>query len=98
MYLGYTLAACTALGRSLWPMWLEASAAGTAPRVAVQFFTCEVLLRQLNAFTASKVELAHFPDLFVWDLRYAVLSLVGQFLEGRHRHIKHNKQNKHIKI
>ena len=57
-------------------------------RVAVAFFSSETLMAQLVKFIQEKADLAHYPQLFVFILPYALLSCVGHYLEGRHRYIK----------
>ena len=87
---GYTIAACKALGRKNWDAWHEPGACHDgAHRVTVYFHTNEALVRQLFEFSFGEamVDVIYFPLLFVFSLDYAVTSWVGQYLEGRHRHI-----------
>ena len=64
---------------------------GAAHRVVVYLMTHETLLKQLHTFTytytEAKPDLDQLPQLFVFVLRYALITLVGHYLEGRHRYI-----------
>jgi hypothetical protein len=85
MYKGYSVRSCQELARRI----LEAGCPNNAHRVTVALFSDEGMVRQLRDFGAHPdgIELAYFPQLFVFCMRYAVLCWVGHYLEGRHRHI-----------
>ena len=55
-------------------------------------FTHETLLRELRAFVTgssqAKPDIDQLPNLFVFALRLALITLVGHYLEGRHRGIR----------
>jgi hypothetical protein len=87
MYMGHSVGDCTALGRRIHSMWNDCEDKSSMHRVAVEFFTTEGLVKQLVSFYEGHQDLHHFPDLFVWVFRYATLTVVGHFVEGRHRQI-----------
>ena len=87
---GYPLTSCKALGRRIWDSWHGpgVSHAG-AHRVTIYLHTTEILVKQLRdfSFNDANLECFHFPELFVFCLEFATAAWVGQYLEGRHRHI-----------
>ena len=54
-------------------------------RVALEFFASEALVAQLVEYSSGGRDLHHFPELFSFTFRYAVLTVVGHFVEGRRR-------------
>ena len=88
MYVGYTNFACGAIAKKITIEWDQMADKSMAHRVTVQLMTNEVLLRQLLIMSDSPRDLHCLPQLFVFTLRYARLSVVGHWLEGRHRQIK----------
>ena len=62
-------------------------------RLTVYFFTHETLVRELHAFIdtsagASRPDMDQLPNLFIFAFRTALLTVVGHYLEGRHRGIR----------
>ena len=56
-------------------------------------FSHETLLRELHVFVKpdidqAKPDIDQLPNLFVFALRLALITLVGHYLEGRHRGIR----------
>jgi hypothetical protein len=86
-YMGHDLNDCVALGRRIHQMWLGCTKKESMHRVAIEFFTSETLVGQLVAFNRGGAHLHHFPDMFCFVFRYAVLTVVGHYVEGRHRMI-----------
>ena len=92
MYFGASITACVGIGRELVEYWQNLTEQESAHRVTTAFFTNERLVRELNSFISQEPPhtrpLHFFPSVFVFALRYQLLTCVGHFLEGRHRFIK----------
>jgi hypothetical protein len=87
-YFGYTLAACKRIAKEVISEFNAIANKSHCHRVILHMFNDAVLRAQLEAFSNSVETLTKYPALFVWILRYAFLSVVEHWLEGRHRHIK----------
>jgi hypothetical protein len=85
MYQGYSLEACGAIAAKMFFLWESVDDKRGIGRVAVKLMTNEVLLRQLQIMRESPRPLHTLPSLFVFTLRIAAQTMVGHWLEGRHR-------------
>ena len=60
-------------------------------RVVVKLFGNELLVRQLDTLRDKAIDprpcISHLPQLFMFSLRYALLKVSAEYLEGRHRYI-----------
>jgi hypothetical protein len=90
MFLGRTLQDSQNHGAKLLLLWEQVRDKTSAHRVSVHFFTSATLMCQLRGFISGRVSLECYPELFEFVLRYALLIVVGHFLEGRHRYMKLN--------
>ena len=87
MYYGYDISKCTNIAVLLLGIWRDCADRTSLHRVALLLFTNEVLMRELVAFSTADTWLHHFPNLFIFVLRYALMLTVSHYLEGRHRQI-----------
>ena len=87
MYMGHTLEECISLGIRILDQWDKCEDKSSMHRVTIELFTCERLVTQLSNFCEGGRGLHQFPDLCLFVFRYATLTVVGHFVEGRHRKI-----------
>ena len=85
-FFGYTLEQCKTASQFAIDRWLNGPRS-TLHRVSVLLFTCEALMTQLVMFNDNDAPLHCYPRLFCFVLRYGLLTVVGHWLEGRHRRI-----------
>ena len=61
-------------------------------RLVYHFFSQEQLVKELRTFcypaSDNKPDVDQLPSLFIFCLRLALLTVVGHYLEGRHRGIR----------
>ena len=92
VYFGATRQQCVDIGSQLIEHWERNRHSGKEHRVTAYLFTHETLLRELRAFVTgssqAKPDIDQLPNLFVFALRLALITLVGHYLEGRHRGIR----------
>ena len=80
---------CVAIGRRLLEYGQENQNNPAMHRVAVTFYESPALLTQLQAFVDARgaADITHFPGLFMYIIKYVLVTVVGHYLEGRHRYV-----------
>ena len=86
---GLDVLECVAIGRRLLEYGQENQNNPAMHRVAVTFYESQALLTQLQAFVDARgaADITHFPELFMYIIRYVLVTVVGQYLEGRHQYV-----------
>ena len=91
-FFGFSRENCVDVGVRLLDYWSQNQHNRKVHRLTVYFFSCEVFVKELRAFTSlsagPRPEIYQLPNLFMFSLRIALLTLVGHYLERRHRGIK----------
>ena len=77
MYFGFSLTACAQVASQMVAKWENTSNKLEIHRAAVTLFTTEVLYAEFFSFIRDPQDLVHFPELFIFTLRIALLTLVG---------------------
>ena len=95
MYMGHSLAECVRLARHILAQWNDIPDKPSMHRITIEFFSCDRLVTQLGAFIEGGRGLHQFPDLFLFVFRYATLTVVSHYVEGRHRQISFREANLH---
>ena len=68
-------------------MWAAKDDKTHEDRVTLLFFPDDTRVRQLQEFEEDEEIIAHHAELLIFPLKYAPLTWVAHYLEGRHREV-----------
>ena len=68
-------------------MWSRTEDKTNEDRVTLLFFSDDTRVRQLQEFEEDEESITHHAELFIFSLKYTLLTWVAHYLEGRHREV-----------